>query len=217
MENKPTIIIADDHDLFREALKIMLEADEIANIIGEASNGKQLIELLLQDTPDIILMDIEMPGMNGIEATRKIIESNPDQKILVLTMFGDQHYYFQMIEAGARGFILKSCNKNELEEAVRMVHEGQSYFSNELLRKLVVKLSSKKMLGSGKDVVEFSDQETNILKYMCQGFSTNEIANKVHLSAKTIENYRVKLLQKTNCKNSVSLVVYAIKNQIIEI
>lgn len=213
----PDIIIADDHDLFRDAISSMLETEGIAHVIAEAADGKKLIELMGQFTPDIILMDIDMPVVNGIEATKAILHQNSDIKIMALSMFGDQQYYYQMIEAGASGFVLKTSNKNELIEAIQKIHTGQNYFSNELLRRLVVKLGEKKFGLQGNKVVEFNDSEINILKNMCLGLSTAEIAENINLSEKTVENYRVKLLQKTNCKNAVSLVVYAIKNGIIEI
>lgn len=213
----PNIIIADDHDLFRDAIKSMLESEGIANIIAEASNGVELLELLKQNKPDIILMDIEMPLLNGIEATKIIHQEDPCIKILALTMFSDQQYYYEMIEAGVSGFALKTSNKIELIEAIQKINAGQSYFSNELLRQLVVKLGNKKYSIQGKQIIDFSDREISIIKNMCLGLSTQEIANNINLSPKTVENYRVKLLNKTNCKNAVSLVVYAIKNGIIEI
>jgi DNA-binding NarL/FixJ family response regulator len=163
-------------------------------------------------------MDIDMPVMNGIDATQKALEINPDLKIMVLTMFGDEKYYVKMIEAGAKGFLLKSSNKNELETAVREVASGQTYFSNELLRKIIARIGMPVKSNKSEDEVHnFSERETEIIQHMCQGLTTSEIAEKLFLSAKTVENYRVRLLQKTGCKNAVSLVVYAIKNKIVVI
>lgn len=214
----PTIIITDDHDMFRDAIKTMLELDNIAHVLSVASNGKELLVLLESHQPDIILMDIDMPEMNGIDAARLIKEKYPQIKILALSMFGDDKYYQEMIKAGAMGFILKSSNKSELEDAINAIHNGQNYFSNELLRKIIEQMSNNngKEKNESTEVV-FTDREIDVLKLLCQGLSTQDIADKLFLSAKTIENYRAKLLNKTNSKNSVGLVVYALKNNIVQI
>jgi DNA-binding NarL/FixJ family response regulator len=214
---KPKVIIVDDHDMFRDGIKSMLILDEVAEVIAEASNGKQFLELLENHTPDLVLMDIDMPLMDGIEATRAAVTKNPELKVLVLTMFGEEKYYVEMIEAGAKGFVLKSSNKSELIKAILDVANGQSYFSNELLSKIIAKIGTYSPANKKKEALSFSDREIEIIQLMCTGISTNEIADKMCLSNKTVENYRVKLLNKTGCKNSVSLVVYAIKNGIIEI
>lgn len=214
---KPKVIIVDDHDMFRDGIKSMLILDEIADVIAEASNGKQFLELLNDYIPDVVLMDIDMPIMNGIEATQKAIEKYPELKVLVLTMFGEEKYYVEMIDAGAKGFVLKSSNKSELIKAIVDVSNGQSYFSNELLSKIIARIGKHKTSKDEKKAISFSNREIEIIQLMCTGISTNEIADKICLSKKTVENYRVKLLQKTGCKNSVSLIVYAIKNGIIEI
>lgn len=219
MSNKlPKIVIADDHDMFRDALKTMLEIDDIAEVIGEANNGKDLLEKLEKITPHIILMDIDMPIMNGIEATKQISKLFPDVKVLALSMFGEEKYYKELIEVGAMGFILKSSNKKELEDAITSIHSGQSYFSNELLRKIIESMGMKTSHeNTNTSKIEFTDREIDILKNLCLGLSTKEIADKLFLSAKTVENYRVKLLNKAGCKNSTGLVVYAIKNNIVEL
>jgi DNA-binding NarL/FixJ family response regulator len=214
----PKIIIADDHDMFRDALKTMLELDNIAIVLAEAANGKELLNLLEEYTPDIILLDIDMPLLNGIDAAGIINSKYPEIKILGLSMYGDEKYYKEMIESGAKGFILKSSNKSELEEAIKALHKGQSYFSNELLRKIIEQMGVTKnepQLKAAK--IKFTQREIDVLKLLCQGLSSNDIAEKLFLSAKTIENYRVKLLQKTNSKNSVGLVVFALKQDIIQL
>ncbi len=213
----PKIIIVDDHDIFRDGIKSLLIMENLADVIAEASNGKIFVDLLESYKPDLVLMDIDMPVMNGVEATKKAIEKFPDLNILVLTMFGDEKYYYQMIEAGAKGFLLKSSNKSELEKAIFEVYSGRSYFSNELLRQIIVKIGSHKPTRSnGKIFITFTERETEIIQLICKGLSTIEIGQQIHLSPKTVENYRTKILQKTKCKNSVQLVVYALKNGIVE-
>jgi len=205
--------------MFRDGIKLLIESENIGEIIAEAENGLQLLEIVNNYKPDIILMDIDMPVMGGVEATAKITAKFPDIKVLVLSMFGDEKLYIKMIKAGANGFILKTSGKYELENAIKQVAKGESYFSNELLRKIVSDIGENKQLqhqNSGEKIL-FTDREMEILKYVCRGLTTNEIADLVALSPKTIDVYRTKLLAKTNSKNTVSLVMFAIKNGLITI
>ena len=214
---KPELILVDDHELFRNGLKTMLEMGGIANVIGEASNGREFLSLLEKHIPDLVLMDIDMPQLNGIEATRQAVQKFPHIKILVLSMFGELEYYHQMIEAGAKGFLLKNSNKVDLEKAIGKVLNGSSYFSDELLQDLVKSIQAKEPHKNSTEGPKFNEKEIGILKLMCQGYSNEEIAEALFLSAKTVANYRNNLLTKTGCKNSTNLVFYAIKHQIIEI
>ena len=132
MLSKPDIILVDDHQIFRQVLKSIIDIENIATVIGEASNGTELIELLSYLNPDLILMDIEMPEMNGMEATQKALELMPGLKIITFTMFGDVEYYRKMNELGVKGYILKSSGINELEKAIKAVMQGDFYFSNHL-------------------------------------------------------------------------------------
>jgi len=141
---KPTIIIVDDHLIFQQGLKAIISAEEIATMIGEVSNGKDFIELLSMQKPDLVLMDIDMPNMNGMEATQIALELKPDLKIIIFSMFGDEEYYNKMIEIGVKGFILKSSGINEVEKAIHDVIMGKTYFSNILPKKTITKLNQKK-------------------------------------------------------------------------
>ena len=214
----PKVIIVDDHDIFRSGVRSMLTLDNIADVIAEASNGKDFLNIIDSYKPDVILMDIDMPEMNGVETTKKALEKHPELNILVLTMFGEEKYYYQMIESGAKGFILKSSNKAELEKAIHKIYSGGSYFSNDLLRQIILKIGSYKSVKSKKNqFVTFTERELEVVRLICKGLSTQEISNELNLSPKTVENYRTKILQKSKCKNSVQLVVYALKNGIVEI
>ncbi len=214
----PKVILVDDHDIFREGLKSILMIDNIADVIAEAGNGEEFLRVLEHKPPDIVLMDINMPVMNGIEATKAAIEIQPDLNVLVLSMYGDEKYYFDLIAAGAKGFVLKSSKKKELETAIKEVSLGNLYFSNDLLRNIITKLGNHEAtVGPGSEKLTLNEREIELLQHMCQGLYSNEIAEKMFLSAKTVENYRVKLLKKTGSKTSESLVVFAIKTGFIEI
>jgi len=143
LNRKPDIIIVDDHLIFRRGLKSILTIENIANVIGEASNGKDFLTLLSYLNPDLVLMDIDMPLMNGIEATRQALKLNPNLKIVAFTMFGEEAYYNMMFDLGVKGFILKSGGIKELEDAIRDVMKGKCYFSNELISRINNTLSRK--------------------------------------------------------------------------
>jgi DNA-binding NarL/FixJ family response regulator len=215
---KPKIIIVDDHVMFRDGLKSLIEQQNIGDVIAEAENGKKFLEIIEKQKPDLVLMDIEMPEMNGLEATECVLQKYPDLRVLVLSMFGDEDYYIRLINAGAKGFILKTSGKHELENGIREVASGESHFSNELLRRIIFNVGKNKSAKNqtGSDL-EFTERELEVLKLLCNGLSNAEIADQLNLSVKTIETHRSKLLLKTGIKNSISLVLFALKNKIIEI
>jgi DNA-binding NarL/FixJ family response regulator len=211
---KIKIFIVDDHKIFREGLRNLIDIQEIAEVIAEADNGKTFLDKLDNNIPDIILMDISMPEMNGIEATKNALAKHPDLKIIALSSFGDEEYYYKMVEAGVKGFLLKNSSISELETAISDVHKGDNYFSNELLRRIIDNIGKK---NKGKNKDELSKREIELLLLICEGKTSDEIAEKLHLSTDTIKGYRTKLLDKTKCRNTVSLVIYAIKNKYIQI
>ena len=214
--SKPSIIIVDDHLIFRQGLKAMITGENIANISGEASNGLEFLKLLMVSKPDLVLMDIDMPQMNGMVATQKAIEMIPDLKIIALTMFGDEEYYYRMIELGVKGFILKSAGIAELEQAINDVLKGKSYFSNELLQRIIQNFS-KNNTHINESNKELSKREIEVLSYICKGLTTDEIAKILYLSPRTIKSHRANLLEKTACKNTPTLILYALKNKIIKL
>ena len=213
---KPNIIIVDDHLIFRQGLKSLMTLENIANIIGEASNGIELLKLLTQLKPDLVLMDIDMPHMNGLEATEKALELMPDLKIIAFSMFSDEEYYYKMIDRGVKGFILKTCGINELETAIKNVMMGDSYFSNELLRKIINNFGHA---NNAKPLMHenLTEREVEILQQICLGLSTEEIAEKLYISPKTVKSHKSNLLEKTVCKNTPALILFAIKNKLVEI
>ena len=213
---KPDIIIVDDHLIFRQGLKSLVTIENIATVIGEASNGLEFIELLSHLKPDLVLMDIDMPRMNGMEATQKALELIPDLKIIVFSMFSDEEYYYKMIDSGVKGFILKSSGISELEKAIQEVMMGESYFSNELLRKIISNFGHKSN-NKKTDMVSLTVREIEVLQQICIGMSNSEIAEKLFISAKTVKTHRSNLLEKTKCKNTPALILYAVRNKIVEL
>jgi DNA-binding NarL/FixJ family response regulator len=212
---KPDLIIVDDHLIFRQGLKSLITVENFANVIGEASNGNEFIELLSTLKPDLVLMDIDMPYMNGMEATRKAIELMPNLKVIAFTMFSDEEYYYKMIDLGVKGFILKSSGINELEKAIHDVMMGESYFSNELLRKIINNFGRK----STNKTIEnagLTEREMDVLQQICLGLTNEEIAQKLFISPKTVKSHRSNLLEKTGCKNTPALILFAVKNKIVD-
>jgi len=211
----PDIIIVDDHLIFRQGLKSLITTEKFAQVIGEASNGKEFIELLSHLKPDLVLMDIDMPHMNGMEATQKAMELVPDLKVIAFTMFSEEEYYYKMINLGVKGFILKSSGINELEKAIQDVMMGESYFSNELLRKIINNFG-RKSTNKSVENLGLTEREMEILQQIGFGFNNEEIAKKLYISPKTVKSHRSNLLEKTKCKNTPGLILFAMKNKIID-
>ncbi len=204
------IAIVDDHQLFRNGIKFILENTNGFAVIYEAANGKDFLDKLDLTKPDIVLMDINMPEMDGVVATKKALEKHPDLNILVLSMYSDIEYYNTMIDLGVKGFVLKDIDNEELEEAIKVVMRGGTYFSQELLLKLI-----KHKPGENK--IDLTKREQEVLELICQGYSNQQISEKLFISQRTVERHRSSLLFKTESNNSISLVVYAIKNRLVEI
>jgi len=217
MEQIIKIAIADDHELFREGLVRLIEMKTSLKVEFQAANGEEVIEWLKTSTVDVVLMDIDMPIMGGIEATRKVCEQYPDTKIIALSMHGDREYYFEMVAAGAKGFLLKSSELQEVVSAVENVCNGGSYFSQELLQMLVGQLRPADGLSEEVETETLSARETEILIEVCRGLSNQEIADKLFISKRTVDKHRANILEKTGCRNSANLVYYAIKNKLIEL
>jgi len=208
------IIIADDHRMFRESLTKILVYENVAEVLAEASNGIELLSLLDKFHPDVILMDISMPEMDGVEATRKAIEKQPDVIVLTLSSFGDEKYCFSMIEAGAKGFVLKTAGINELQNAIAEVVKGGSWFSTELVQKVIINLGNKSL--KIKESL-LSERELEILRLICESYTNEKIAEKINISFDTVKWHRANILSKTGCTNTAALVIYAIRNKYFEI
>ncbi|HRR94344.1 MAG TPA: response regulator transcription factor [Bacteroidales bacterium] len=212
--DKTRIIIVDDHHLFRNGLRLLIEAFPEFEITGEASNGREFLEIIRSTPADVVLMDINMPETDGVEATRAVMKIRPDIHVIALSMYGEEDYYYRMTEAGAKGFLLKDSDISEVRDAILTVQKGGSYFSQELLHNVIQKIKHRE---SETKVANLSKREKEILLKICEGLSNQEIAEALFISKRTVDKHRANLLDKTNARNTASLILYAIKNKLIEI
>lgn len=210
------IIISDDHKIIRDGIKALLRDIKEFHIAGEAENGLKTIDQIDLLKPDVILMDISMPGMSGIECTLKIKSTHPEIKILVLSMSKEEEHIRKMLEAGASGYILKNTGKEELIKAIKAVSEGNYYFSNDVTESLMKEI----LFPSHSDInkttkVELTERETEILSLISMEYTNSEIAEKLFLSIRTIDAHRRNILGKTGCRNTAGLVRFGIENGLI--
>jgi len=212
---KRNVIIVDDHTLFRNGLRILLNTLEDYQVVAEAANGRQFLDLLEKNMPDLVLLDINMPVMDGIEAATIAQKLYPDLKIITLSMYGEEDYYYKMVNAGVKGFVLKNSDIKEVKTALDVVYDGGSFFSSELLQNLVNSLKSSSK--SKETHAELSEREMEILILICQGLSNQEIGDKLFISKRTVDKHRANILEKSESKNTAQLVVYAIKNKLVEL
>lgn len=215
--DKIKVILVDDHKIFRDGFRMLLQSFSFVEVIAEASNGNEFLSLIEDHQADIIFMDINMPQLDGVEASQKALEKYPDLKIIALTTFLDDDYLEQMLMAGVEGYMLKSAEIEEFEKAIVKVYEGGNYFSDEIVSLLSDKLNMlRKKRKKKDDLPEFTDREKEILELICKGYGNKQIAEATFLSIKTIEKHKSSLFQKTGTYNTVNLVIYAFKHQIIK-
>lgn len=213
--NACRIVLVDDHTLFRGGLRGLLDRYEAFRVVGEAGSGEELLERLPGWEADVVFMDIAMPGMGGAEATQRLLALRPELRVITLSMFGDEHYYQRMVEAGARGFLLKDSPIDEVIRAIRTVQEGGTYFSQALLGSLAGRMCSAERVAGADEPL--SGRETEILVCVCRGLSNQEIADELFISKRTVDKHRANILEKTGCKNTASLVVYAIRHSLVDL
>ena len=215
------IALVDDHSLFRSGMKMLLASCPDFEVVVDAGSGEEFLEKLDAAAPDVVFMDYSMPGMNGAETTVKALERNPDLKIITLSMFGDNAYYSHMMAVGAKGFLLKDSGFDEVVAAVHTVNDGGEYFSASLLEALSHSMRSVHIGDTVADEIvdadRLSEREIEILVAICQGLSTQEIADKLYISKRTVDKHRANILEKSGCKNTASLVVYAIRHRLVEV
>jgi len=217
---KSKICIVDDHKLFRDGLKFLIDQMDTIEVVSEASNGREFLEILDEDQAiDLVLMDISMPELNGVEATKEAIAKRPGLKILVLSMYGDEEYYYEMIHAGAQGFVLKQSGANELETAIQSVLHGENYFSQKLLRDIIININGPKPASDNArgESASLTKRELEILRLICEGLTNAQIAERLYLSIRTVEGHKSNIISKTGVRNTIGLMMYALKNKLIEI
>lgn len=209
------IVLVDDHTLFRGGLKGLLEHSAGCRVVGEAGSGEEFLAMLPGLEADVVFMDFSMPGIDGAQTTERALAVRPDLKIITLSMFGEESYYSRMVEAGARGFLLKDSDVDDVIQAIEAVMAGGSYFSPALLSSL-----TGRMRTYTREIAEdeaLSEREREILVAVCRGLSNQEIADELFISKRTVDKHRANILEKTGCKNTASLVVYAIRNRLVEL
>lgn len=205
------LFLVDDHTLFRKGLGGLLEMQGGLAVAGEAADGADFLSMSQNVDFDVVLMDVDMPKINGFEASTRILERRPDTKIIALSMHSEEDYYFKMVSIGVKGFLLKNSSIDEVCHAIDAVLEGGSYFSQELLTSLVSNLKTT------SNEEHLSQRELEILLLICQGLSNSEIGDKLFISKRTVDKHRANILEKSGCKNTANLVVWAIKNKIVMI
>ena len=207
------IILVDDHSLFRNGLRGLLERCAECRVVGEAASGEEFLAMLDGIDADIVFMDFSMPGLDGAQTTERALARRPDLQIITLSMFGEESYYSRMVEAGARGFLLKDSDIGDVIDAIETVTGGGSYFSPQLLTSLTGRMRTREDAADE----QLSSREREILVAVCRGLSNQEIADELFISKRTVDKHRANILEKTGCKNTASLVVYAIRNDIVDI
>jgi DNA-binding NarL/FixJ family response regulator len=208
------VLIADDHQMFIDGLKSMLEETDGIQIIGQAMNGLEVMEICNQVAVDVVIMDISMPEMDGVEATRELLKKHPHIKVLGLSMFNDRNYISDLLKAGAHGYILKNTGKEELVKALETLESGENYLGVEVEKTL---LSSFMKKPSQMEVIEkLSKREQEVLESIASGLTTNEIADKLFISKNTVETHRKNLLYKLKARNTAELVNNAYQKRIIQ-
>lgn len=208
---KIKVMIADDHRIFREGLKLILSGDDQIEIKGEASNGKELLSAVRQHAPDVIITDIKMPVVDGVEATRKLCRFYPGARVIGLTSFGDDHMIIDMLEAGAMGFLLKNIVHEELVVAIRTVYQHRPYFSAEITEKLS-RIIAGRYVGRKEQHITLTELEKQIILLICKEYTSKEIADKLKMGKRTVESYRIRIMDKLGAKSVAGIITYAIQS-----
>ncbi|MBL7932528.1 MAG: response regulator transcription factor [Bacteroidia bacterium] len=206
------IAVVDDQHLFRTGMTSMLKDYEELNVIVQCSNGKELMQALKRHTPHVVLLDIEMPVMNGVETTELLRQRYPDIKIIILTMYDEEELIYDLINKGAHGFLLKDNTVDEVVDAIYSVVEKGSYYNRQVTEAMV---NGAKGLRSSMHMVGLNEREIEIIRHVCGQKTNKEIADSMNLSIRTIENLRNGILAKTGSKNTAGMVMYALKNKLI--
>src|ERR1700760_3201506 len=215
MKNRISLVIADDHEIFRDGLALMLSKQEAVTLAGQAGDGQELLRVVDETRPDMVLTDIKMPRLDGISAAKRILQRYPETKIIALSMFEEEDLIVEMLEAGAKGYLLKNADKKEILEAIMTVNEGNIFYCKHTTAHLA-SLIVKSKFESQKKTPEalFTSREREIIKLICRQHTAQEIGNLLFLSKRTVEGYRTKILEKMEVKNTAGVVIFALKKGI---
>jgi DNA-binding NarL/FixJ family response regulator len=214
---KISVLLVDDHAVVRQGLRALLEAEGDIVVVGEAENGREAVVLAKKTLPDVVLMDLAMPGLNGLEATRQIVRNLPSAKVLVLTSYGDDDYVVQLMEAGAVGYLVKQTAAADLLRAIREVHEGDRFFSPSIAKRL--RQQDRAAFAAGQPSVKTSrltSREAEVLQLVAEGFANKQIAAELSISIKTVEKHRQQAMNKLNIHDIAGLTRYAISRGWVE-
>jgi two-component system, NarL family, response regulator NreC len=216
MNHDIRIVIADDHEIFRDGLALMLSRQPNIALVGQAGNGRELLELLENVEVDVVMTDLKMPLMDGITATRTLLKQRPETRIIALSMFDEEEMIVEMLEAGAKGYLLKNADKQEIIDAITSVYADNIFYCKQTSARLATMIV-KSRFNPQKDQppVTFTDREKEIIKLICLQYTAQQIGDQIFLSKRTVEGHRTRILEKMNVKNTAGVVVFALKNNLI--
>ncbi|GGJ34491.1 response regulator [Deinococcus roseus] len=208
------VLLVDDHALFRQGIKSLLESEGDIRVIGEASNGREAIRFAAETKPDLILMDIQMPELDGVKACQSILEIDPEARVIMITMYRQDSYVFEALKAGARGYVLKDADASTLIDAIRRVAEGEALLNADLAQNVLDDFRHKKEVLPSEKHADLNERETMILRLLAQGHSNQEIAIKMDISEKTVRNRLSEIFAKLQLNNRTQAALYAIREGI---
>lgn len=211
--SKIRVLLVDDHAILRAGLRALLETYADIEVVGEAGDGAEAIKRVREHHPDVVLMDVAMPGMNGLVATRYIVEENPEVKVLILTQYGNKEYVLPLLQAGASGYVLKQAADTDLITAIRTVHQGQSFLYPPIAKLLLDAYTAEEQ---GDPYQELTPREREILIYIAQGYTNRQIAELLHISPKTVDVHRTRLMRKLDLHNVADVTRYALRHGLID-
>jgi DNA-binding NarL/FixJ family response regulator len=211
------VVLADDHTIVRDGLRALLEANPEIKVVGDAGNGREVLALVDEMKPDVVIMDISMPELNGIDATKQILATYPEVRVIILSMLGTADHVFHALQAGVRGYLLKESAGREVMEAVQSVYAGGMYFSRPITRTMIDDYMQARVDSQSDSLESLSLRESEILCLVVEGKTSAEIGKNLHLSPKTVESYRSRMMQKLGISDMAELIKFAIKHGLISL
>lgn len=211
------ILIVDDHQIMREGLCSMIEQEPGFTVVGDASNGREALELIGENQPDVVIMDINMPDMNGTEATRQVTKEYPNTRIVALSMHSDKYFVTEMLKAGASGYLLKDCSKSEIVEAIKTVAADKSYLCPDITGIILEEYVQKSSDESESEIKRLTKKEREVLQLIAEGHTSKEIASVLHIATKTVETHRLNIMSKLELHSIAELTKFAIRHGITDL